>query len=224
MSVLNRSKNTELKHTENDTHKYLTFLLAGESYAFSILRVKEIIEYGEVTALPLMPDFICGAINLRGKVVPVIDLAGRLGLKSADISRRTCIIITELKIEDKLINTGLIIDSVSRVVDLNSDQIEATPALGSGIRTDFIEAMGKVDDQFVILLNIDNVMSNKDLSKLSQVNGDIQISEAATDTAKPKQAVLEDEMLQSGDKAEQVSDVITEVNQKISSSKNPDED
>jgi len=153
-------------------YKYLTFLLAGESYAFSILKVKEIIEYGEITPMPMMPEFICGAINLRGKAVPIIDLASRLGLQSADISRRTCIIIIEVRAENEIINVGLVVDTVSRVVDLKGEDIEKTPSLGANIRTDFIEAMGKINDQFVILLNIDKVLTMDDLSRLSQINED----------------------------------------------------
>lgn len=151
-------------------YKYLTFLLAGESYAFNILKVKEIIEYGEITPMPMMPEFICGAINLRGNAVPVIDLAGRLNLQAADISRRTCIIIIELNTGNEILNVGLVVDTVSRVVDLKSEDIERTPSLGANIRTDFIEAMGKINDQFVILLNIDKVLSMDDLSALSQVS------------------------------------------------------
>ncbi len=163
--------------SNNDSHdasqyKYLTFLLAGESYAFSILKVKEIIEYGEITPMPMMPEFICGAINLRGKAVPIIDLAGRLGLQSADISRRTCIIIIEVRAEEEIINIGLVVDTVSRVVDFKVEDIERTPSLGANIRTDFIEAMGKINDQFVILLNIDKVLTMDDLSTLSQINED----------------------------------------------------
>ena len=169
MSELVKSAGS-LENNDESPRKYLTFLLASKSYAFSILRVKEIIEYGEVTPMPMMPAFICGAINLRGKAVPVIDLAGRLGLQSADISRRTCIIIIELKTNEEMMNVGLVVDSVSRVIDLKSDEIERTPSLGETIRTDFIEAMGKVDEQFVILLNIDKVLSMDDLAKLSQVN------------------------------------------------------
>ena len=170
MSELVKLNTTIQESDDNNIQKYLTFILAGESYAFSILRVKEIIEYGEVTPMPMMPEFICGAINLRGKAVPVIDLAGRLGLQSADVSRRTCIIIIELNIDNEMMNIGLVVDAVSRVIDLKSEEIERTPSLGGHIRTDFIEAMGKINEQFVILLNIDNVMSMEDLEALSQVN------------------------------------------------------
>ncbi len=153
-----------------NARKYLTFLLADKSYAFNILRVKEIIEYGEVTPMPMMPEFICGALNLRGKAVPVIDLAGRLGLQSADISRRTCIIIVELQTIGEMMNIGLVVDSVSKVIDLKSNEIEHAPSLGRNIRTDFIEAMGKDNERFMILLNIDKVLSMDDLAELSQVN------------------------------------------------------
>ncbi len=158
------------QNDDENALKFLTFFLAGESYGFSIMRVKEIIEYGDVTSMPMMPEFICGAINLRGKAVPVIDLAGRLGLRTADVSRRTCIIVIELHVNEEMMNVGLVVDAVSRVIDFKADEIERTPSLGGHIRTDFIEAMGKIDEQFVILLNIDNVLSMNDLSALSQAS------------------------------------------------------
>ena len=170
----NLVKSIAEQNDDENALKFLTFFLAGESYGFSILRVKEIIEYGDVTSMPMMPEFICGAINLRGKAVPVIDLAGRLSLRTADISRRTCIIVIELHVNEEMMNIGLMVDAVSRVIDFKPDEIERTPSLGGHIRTDFIEAMGKIDEQFVILLNIDNILSMNDLSTLSQAQDSME--------------------------------------------------
>lgn len=154
---------------DDNSNKYLTFLLGSEVYAFSILKVKEIIEYGDITSMPMMPDFICGAINLRGKVVPVIDLSLRMEKAAADISRRTCIVIVELSTGDGVINIGVIIDSVSKVVDLQADEIEPAPSFGGNIRTDFIEGMGKLENEFIIVLNLDRVISMDDIQALTQV-------------------------------------------------------
>jgi purine-binding chemotaxis protein CheW len=158
---------SRLEEDENAS-RYLTFLLGEELYAVSILKVKEIIEYDEVTPMPMMPDFICGAINIRGRAVPVIDLAARLGLSGADISRRTCIVVVEVQGGDQMMNVGVIVDSVSRVINLKPEDIERTPSISDKIRTDFMLGMGKIEDKFVILLDIGKVMSMEDLQVLSR--------------------------------------------------------
>ena len=169
MNNIIKMNSESIQGKDGNSSKYLTFLLNGETYAVSIHKVKEIIEFGEVTPIPLMPDFICGTINLRGRAVPVIDLAKRLGLGGADVSRHTCFIIVELQTEDELMNIGVRVDGVSRVIDFMPEDIEKTPSLGGNIRTDFIQAMGKIDEQFVIMLNIDRVLSMEDIKTLSEV-------------------------------------------------------
>ena len=147
--------------------KYLTFVLAGRHYGINILRVREILEYIEVTPMPMMPTFIAGVINLRGNAVPVIDLAVRLGIEHADISRRTCIVVVELHTELGLINIGVIVEAVSKVVDFNKADIEPVPKLGTNIRTDFIEGMGNVEGDFLVLLNIDRLLTEEDAQSLA---------------------------------------------------------
>ena len=147
--------------------KYLTFHLGEKSYAFSILRVKEIIEYGEVTPMPMMPAFIRGAINLRGEAVPVIDLALRLGLGTTEVARRTCIIVVEMEGAGETLPVGVMVDAVSRVLDLRAEEIEPAPTFGGHLRTDFIAGMGKVEGRFVVLLEIGRVLSMEDLRELS---------------------------------------------------------
>lgn len=169
MSNVVKMNSEILQEKDENASKYLTFLLNDVSYAVSILKVKEIIEHGEVTPMPMMPDFICGTINLRGSAVPVIDLAKRLGLESEEVSRHTCFIIIELQTENGLMNLGVMVGAVSRVIDFKPEDIERTPSLGNNIRTDFIQAMGKIDEQFVIMLDIERVLSMEDVKYLSTV-------------------------------------------------------
>ncbi len=173
MSVV-KTKNASLSvNHKNLTQKYLTFLLANKLYAFSILKVKEIIEYGTVTPIPTMPSFICGAINIRGGAVPVIDLLRRLEGSNSEIGKRSCIVIVELAHEDGNVNIGVIVDSVNRVMDFNTNDIEPAPTFGGAIRTDFIEGMGKSDEDFIIILNIDSILSMEDLDVLMKSNSSL---------------------------------------------------
>jgi purine-binding chemotaxis protein CheW len=149
-----------------EDHQYLTFLLGGETFALAILNIKEIIEYGSLTEVPMMPGFIRGVINLRGSVVPVIDLSVRFGRIKTEVSRRTCIVIIEVKNEDETHDIGVMVDSVCEVLEIPHSEIEPAPAFGAKIRADFIGGMGKVAGKFVIILNADKVLSVDELSLL----------------------------------------------------------
>lgn len=153
--------------------QYLTFLLGGEMFALVILNVKEIIEYGNLTEIPMMPAFIRGVINLRGSVVPVIDLSARFGGKATEIDRRTCIVIVEMKGEDESAgrDVGIVVDAVSEVLEIPKGEIEPPPSFGAKIRADFIAGMGKVAGKFVIILNVQRVLSVDEMAQLSQVGG-----------------------------------------------------
>ena len=153
-----------------DVSQYLTFQLAGETYAIDILNIREIIEYGNITAVPMMPDFIAGVINLRGSVVPVIDLAVRFDGDKTDITKRTSIIIVEVSDDDLHLEVGVVVDVVNEVLDIAASEIEPAPAFGSSIRTDFISGMGKVKDKLLILLNVENVLSIEELSIVSNLH------------------------------------------------------
>jgi len=163
----NENKNNMSDHDQ--VKKYLTFLLNEKTYAVSILKIKEILEYGKVTPIPKMPEFVYGAINLRGKVVPVVDLRQCLEQTHCEINKRSCIVIIEVAHNNKAANIGIIVDSVSKVMDFNISDIERAPSLGSGVNTEFIEGMGKIDDQFVIMLNIDTIMSQEEMNTLVKV-------------------------------------------------------
>lgn len=163
-----------------DHQQYLTFVLGGEMYAIAILSVKEIIDYGNLTVVPMMPECIRGVINLRGAVVPVVDLARRFSSGSTEITRRSCIVIVEVETDGEHQDIGVIVDAVSEVLEIGHDQIEPTPAFGAKIRTDFIQGMGKVGGRFVIVLNVNRVLSTEDLSMLGRAPGqELSVQEAA---------------------------------------------
>ena len=150
-----------------EANQYLTFTLGGEMFAVGILNVKEIIEYGNLTEIPMMPAFIRGVINLRGAVVPVIDLAARFGGKNAAVGRRSCIVIVEVRQEEGKHDIGILVDAVSEVLEIPGAEIEPAPAFGAKIRADFIAGMGKVDGKFVIILDIMRVLSVEDMATIT---------------------------------------------------------
>ncbi len=149
--------------------QYLTFLLSGEMYAVGILNVKEIIEYGQLTEIPMMPAFIRGVINLRGSVVPVIDLSARFGGQQTEVSRRTCIVIIEIGNEEERHDIGVVVDAVSEVLEVSAADIEPAPSFGAKIRADFIDGMGKIGGKFVIILDIQRVLSVEEIATLATV-------------------------------------------------------
>lgn len=148
--------------------QYLTFQLGNETFAMGILHIKEIIEYGNLTSVPMMPAFIRGVINLRGAVVPVVDLAARFGRAVHEVTRRTCIVIIEVEANNERQDVGLVVDSVNEVIDIPPAEIEPPPAFGANLRTDFIGGMGKINGKFVIMLNVDRVLSFEDLLLATQ--------------------------------------------------------
>jgi len=151
-----------------EAHQYLTFTLAGEMYAVGILNVKEIIEYGSLTEIPMMPRFIRGVINLRGAVVPVVDLAVRFGGKDSVVQKRTCNVIVEIRTGDTKHDLGIMVDAVSEVLEIHGSDIEPPPSFGTRIRVDFIAGMGKVAGKFVIILDIQQALSSDEMATLAQ--------------------------------------------------------
>ena len=148
--------------------QFLTFLLGKEVFAMDIRTVREIIQYGPLTLVPLMPDFVRGVINLRGAVVPVIDLHARFGRPVAEIGKKTCIVIFDAVREGERVELGLLVDSVSEVIDIADDQIEPPPSFGTAVRRDFIQGMGKIDDRFVIILEPDKAFDVDDMARLCE--------------------------------------------------------
>ena len=150
-----------------DHTQYLTFHLAGEEYAVGILQVKEIITYGTLTKVPHTPASIRGGINLRGNVVPVVDLGVKFGLAASPITDRTCIVIVEANINDMQTVMGVVADSVSQVISMSRDSILPAPAFGTQVRVDFLRGMGKSDEKFVLVLDIDRVLGTDDLAPVT---------------------------------------------------------
>jgi purine-binding chemotaxis protein CheW len=149
--------------------QYLTFMLGGEMFAIGILGIKEIIEYGGLTEVPMMPQCIRGVINLRGAVVPVMDLSVRFGKPSTTVTKRSCIVIVEVENGGERQDMGVVVDAVNAVLEIPGSEIEPPPAFGARIRTDFIEGMGKLNGKFVILLNVNAVLSTEEIGALAQV-------------------------------------------------------
>ena len=142
-----------------ETDQYLTFTLDEEWFAMDIRKVHEVLEFGDVTQVPRMPPYMRGVINLRGSVVPVLDLKQKFGLGVTAKTVDTCVIITEVDLEGEAVVLGALADSVQEVFDLEADQIEPPPKLGTRLDTAFIQGMGKKDEEFVILLDIDEVFT-----------------------------------------------------------------
>lgn len=165
-----KRQTSEIATNTDEGQQYLTFSLGQEMFAVGILNIREIIEYGSVTTVPMMPTFVRGVINLRGSVVPVIDLAARFGRPPCEITRRSCIVIVELESEGERQELGVVVDAVSEVLEIPDTEIEPAPAFGAKIRTDFIAGMGKVNDHFVILLNMNNVLAVEEIAMLAQLN------------------------------------------------------
>ncbi|MGX5724398.1 chemotaxis protein CheW [Metapseudomonas otitidis] len=147
--------------------QHLSFRVRDARYALPIDLVREIIEYGQVTTVPMMPVFIHGVINLRGNVVPVMDLAARFGQDLSVPNKRTCIVIIELDLDEQHQRIGLVVDAVDAVLDIESDQVEQAPPFGAGIRTDFIAGMARDERGFTIILDVRRVLSLEDIRQLS---------------------------------------------------------
>lgn len=157
--------------------QYLVFSLCNETFAIDIRSIKEIIEYGRLTEVPMMPELVRGVINLRGAVVPVVDLAVRFGRKPTEIARRTCIVIVETQVAAETQVIGVIVDAVNEVLDIPAQEIEPPPSFGARIRSDFIAGMGKVEGEFVILLELQHALS---VGELAGIVGTLEDASAGT--------------------------------------------
>lgn len=169
MSETQDSMDKALKQTTINTAKYLTFTLSDESYGIGILKVKEIIGMMPITSVPKTPGFVKGVINLRGKVIPIIDLRLKFDMESKDYTDRTCIIVVEIEAGEETVLIGIVVDSVSEVLNITADQIEDAPEFGTQLNTDYILGLAKTDDGVKILLNIDKVLSQVEISGLEKV-------------------------------------------------------
>ncbi|NLN60393.1 MAG: purine-binding chemotaxis protein CheW [Deltaproteobacteria bacterium] len=149
--------------------KYLTFSLDAEEYGIEILKVKEIVGMMNITRIPQAPAYIKGVVNLRGKVIPVVDLRLKFGLDAMDYTERTCIIVVEILAGDKNMAVGVIVDSVSEVINIRGNDIQETPAFGGHVNTDYILGMAKTNGGVKILLDIDRILSSAEITVLEQI-------------------------------------------------------
>jgi purine-binding chemotaxis protein CheW len=158
------STSTEVSETRSKAGKYLTFALGAEEYGLEILKVREIFGYMEITAVPQTPAHVKGVINLRGEVIPGIDLRMKFGMQEIELTEETCIIVVEIATSDGQFETGIIVDHVSEVLDVDGADIDDAPEFGSSVNTDFILGMGKIGESVKILLDIDKVLGGEDFS------------------------------------------------------------
>lgn len=158
---------TAIKTAESKEGKYLTFALGREEYGLEILKVREIIGYMEITAVPQVPMHVKGVINLRGQVIPVIDLRTQFGMEEVEVTEQTCIIVVEIAQGAQRFNTGIVVDRVQEVLEIPGGDIEGAPEFGSSVDTDFILGMGKIGASVKILLDIDQVLGRDDLARFA---------------------------------------------------------
>ncbi|MDH4191336.1 MAG: chemotaxis protein CheW [Betaproteobacteria bacterium] len=171
MGALIRSERKAVQGAQEEAlaqgQQYLTFTVAAEVFAIPISTIKEIIEYRKPTDVPMMPPYMRGIINLRGRVVPVIDLSVRFGRDASEVSRRTCFVILEVEQQDERHDIGVVVDAVSAVIDIADADIEPAPGFGANLRADFISGMGKMGEKFAIILDIAKVLSIDELALLT---------------------------------------------------------
>lgn len=161
-----------------ENNQYLTFTLDKEVFALDIGKVREVLDFSTVTKVPQTPDFMRGVINLRGSVVPVIDMRRKFGMLQTEKTVNTCIIIAEITVDGKTSILGALADSVQEVLDLEPDQIEPPPKIGTKLDTEFIKGMGKRDEQFIIILDIDKVFSSDELAFVNEAGSKMSAEEA----------------------------------------------
>jgi purine-binding chemotaxis protein CheW len=180
--VLGRQAKALQEVREQQAAQYLTFVVGAESFGIAISGVREIIEYHAPTSVPMMPAFIRGVINLRGRVVPVIDLQARFGRASSPVTRRTCIVVLDMAGGAEHQALGAVVDSVTAVVDIDPADIEPPPSFGAPVRNDFIVGMGKAPGGFILILDASRVMSVEELASIA-AGGAGALPDAAADAA-----------------------------------------
>ncbi len=168
MAELAETVDKAIKEIIDREGKYLTFSMANEEYGIGILKIREIIGMMPITSVPQTPEFVKGVINLRGKVIPVMDLRLRFKMDSIDYNERTCIIVVEIFGQSATVQIGIVVDSVSEVLNIKQDEIEDTPTFGTSLNTDFILGMAKMEGGVKILLDIDQVLTSDELSLLEK--------------------------------------------------------
>lgn len=163
---LNEAKNEK---TQNNLNKFITFFLENEEFAVDIKKIKEIIGIMEITSVPNTPEYIKGVLNLRGKIIPVIDLRTKFGMEFKEYGERTSIIILEIQTDNGKVNIGTIVDTVTEVIQISDEQIEETPNFGVEVDTTFIIGMARIKDKVKIILDIDKILTSDEINTLNKV-------------------------------------------------------
>ncbi len=166
--IQQQASNDGVLAVQQQQGQYLTFIVGKEKLGISIHDVKEIIEISNITRVPMTPDYIKGVINLRGNVVPVVDLSARLSRETSELTKRSCIVLVEVVTEESSQSIGMLVDQVNEILEIPEENIQPAPEFGAEVRVEFIQAMGRVDEDFIILLEINRVLSVAELSQLSQ--------------------------------------------------------
>lgn len=154
-----------------EARQYLTFKLSDEVFGVDVAQVREILDYVKITKVPQTPDFMCGVINLRGSVVPVVDMNMKFGMVKTERTVNTCIVVVEVLLNDEKTILGALVDSVQEVFEIEPENIEPAPKIGTKLKTEFIKGMGKRDDKFIIILNIDKVFTSEELEMVHDTGG-----------------------------------------------------
>ena len=161
-----------------EEQQYLTFNLADEMFGIEVVQVREILDVIKITKVPQTPDFMCGVINLRGNVVPVVDMRLKFGMTKTEKTVDTCIVVMEINVDNETTILGVLVDSVEEVIELEQKDIEPAPKIGTRLRIEFIKGMGKKDDKFIIILNIDKIFSSEELLMLNKSEKNVEEKEA----------------------------------------------
>ncbi len=176
----------------SSTLQYLTFMLGEEMFALDIAKVREVLEFTNVTKVPKTPEFMRGVINLRGAVVPVVDMRLKFGMPKSEATINTCVVIVETELDGEVTALGALVDSVQEVFELEPENIEPPPKIGTRLKTEFIKGMGKKDDEFIIILDIDKVFSSDELTVVQNV------SESSAGTESKERSVTENAQASAG--------------------------
>ena len=181
-----------------EQQQYLTFFLANEEYAISILKVKEIIEYDTVTVVPRTPAWVRGVINLRGSVVPVIDLAAKFGMEARPVVKTTCVVIVETQYEGQNTIMGIVADAVSQVMDLTAEEIQQVPEFGTRVKVDYLLGMAKQGKKFALLLDVEKVLSADGLLNLGEISELTELPGEAAPGTEPQELADTTEQVSGG--------------------------
>ena len=172
---------------QSQATQYLTFMLREEGFAIEISKVREVLDVTTMTRIPRMPEYLSGVINLRGNVVPVMDLGQKLGMGSIEYTKNTCIMIVELEVDANLVEMGVLTDSVQMVLDLNPEDIESVPKMGTNLNTEFIKGMGRqTEEKFLIILDIDKVLASEGEAALREMDSTASVQAVGSS---PEEAV-----------------------------------